>query len=263
VSRSPHLPRSAAQVDLRVVASAGSTNDVLRGLADAAHLTTVVTLDQTAGRGRLGRVWTAPPGQALAVSVLVDAGVPVDRLGLLPLAAGVAMADAVRAALPAGRVVDVKWPNDVLVDGRKASGVLTELAGSGAIVGAGVNLAIPEDALPTPTSTSLVLAGATANGDELADAVLSAYLAGLASLVPGLVASAPASGVADVRARIRDACGTLGRDVRVELPGGDVLRGRAVDLQPDGRLVVAPVGGGRHVAVTAGDVTHLRHEGRV
>ncbi len=116
-----------------------STNDVARGLAQegATHGTTVSTARQTAGKGRQGRDWAGADG-AIAVSVVVRE--PVDRL--LPLRAGLAVA---RLAGPSARV---KWPNDVLVDGRKVAGVLVELEGAAAIVGIGVNAAVDVDALP-------------------------------------------------------------------------------------------------------------------
>ena len=237
--------------------SAGSTNDVLRERATAdpagwPHLSVVATDDQRAGRGRLGRVWQAPPGRTLAASILVDASaLPTAAAGWLPLVAGAALA---RALAPLVDVpVAVKWPNDVLLDERKTSGILAERLPDGRVVlGTGVNLLLGEDELPVPTATSLSLVG-TRSTD--ADAVLAAYLTELSALLAPLLAlgDAEAAGTADA---VRERCGTLGRRVRVELPDGSVLEGAAVSLDSDGSLVVDLPTGRR--SFSAGDVTHLR-----
>jgi BirA family biotin operon repressor/biotin-[acetyl-CoA-carboxylase] ligase len=231
---------------------------------DAADFTVVLTLDQRAGRGRLGRTWSAPPGRTLAASVLLrprrpgGAPLPYDALGWLPLLAGAAMTTAVNGVLPA-QDARLKWPNDVLIGGRKVSGLLTELSPGGAVVvGSGVNLFLTEEELPTATATSLTLAGATLSGDELVDAVLSAYLSGLRELAGRLLEAggdAVASGGHDA---VTALCDTLGQSVRVELPGGDALDGTAVGIDPTGRLQVRLPGSGALVAVAAGDVVHLR-----
>ncbi|MFE5672417.1 biotin--[acetyl-CoA-carboxylase] ligase [Agromyces sp. NPDC056523] len=265
--------------------TAGSTNDVLREAAtgpDAAgwpHGAVVVTDDQTHGRGRLGRTWLAPTGKTLAISVLLrpaagpggeGRALPADAYGWLPLIAGVAMTEAVRDAVVAasadrggeddgtgGVDVELKWPNDVLVSGYKACGILSELVAEDTVViGAGLNLTLDEHDLPTLTSTSLLLA--TGRQPD-ADAVLSGYLARLLDLVGRFIASGgdpAASGVAD---RVIAACGTLGQEVRVELPGGGELIGVAERLDDDGRLVVRDRENGEPQAVAAGDVTHLRY----
>lgn len=261
--------------------TAGSTNDVLREAAtgpDAAawpHGAVVVTDDQTRGRGRLGRTWLAPTGKTLAISVLLRPGaaggapLPPDAYGWLPLIAGVAMTEAVRDAVAAavdrggeddgtgGVHVELKWPNDVLISGFKACGILSELVAEDAVViGAGLNLTLDEHDLPTLTSTSLLLVtGRAPDGD----AVLAGYLARLLDLVGRFLAAhgdAVASGVAD---RVSAACGTLGQEVRVELPGGGELLGVAERLDHDGRLVVRDSENGEEQAVAAGDVTHLRY----
>jgi BirA family biotin operon repressor/biotin-[acetyl-CoA-carboxylase] ligase len=258
-----HLPASQALApELRVLASSPSTNDDLVAMARAdavPDFTVLVTDDQTAGRGRLDRTWTAPAGSALAASVLLvpvtDAGpLPLDRFGWLPIAAGVAMTDAVAAVLPAASV-GFKWPNDVLVNGRKVCGVLAELVPErGAVViGAGVNLAMTTEQLPVPTATSVALEG----GDPDPDTVLAGYLEWLRGLVAAYLAAdgdAEQSGLAD---RARERCETLGREVRVELPGGRVIEGTAVALDSGARLVVRGGDGIEH-AVAAGDMTHAR-----
>lgn len=238
--------------------SAGSTNDELRERATAdpvswPHLSVVATDDQRAGRGRLGRVWEAPPGRTLAASTLVDAaGLPTAAAGWLPLLAGAALARSLAPLVDSP--VEVKWPNDVLIGGRKCAGILAERLPDGrVVVGTGVNLALSEDELPVPTATSLAIAGARTTG---ADAVLAAFLTEFSALLAPLLSlgDAEAAGTAAV---VRAHCSTLGREVRVELPDGSVEEGVAVDLGADGGLVLEQAGVRR--SFSAGDVTHLRH----
>ncbi len=244
-----NLPLSRAVAgDLELLEQCPSTNTELvrRALAgEAADFAVLATTNQTAGKGRLGRTWSAPPGKTIAVSVLV--AVPADeRIAWLPLVAGLAMTRAVRSLIADHRVT-LKWPNDVQVDGLKVSGLLGELVpGVGVVMGAGLNLTMSQEELPTPVSTSLTLVGASP--DDLADRALAAYLGELRNLLAQLSVGA------DVRGQVEAECSTIGRSVRVELPGGDTLYGTATAIDEGGRLVVD----GR--AVAAGDVTHLRYE---
>jgi BirA family biotin operon repressor/biotin-[acetyl-CoA-carboxylase] ligase len=259
----------AAGATMTVLPTTGSTNaDLLREAPDLASGSVVVTLDQTAGRGRLDRSWVAPAGETLAASVLVRADLdPRDR-GWLPLVAGAAVRDAVVDALAGidadadadadtARRVLVKWPNDVLVDGRKVSGVLCQVAADGSVVvGVGVNLTIPVADLPTPTATSLLVAGATGPATTLADTVLTGLWTGLREAVAGLVAGGAAADA--VRSHIRAVCGTVGQRVRLELPDGSTVEADATGVDDDGRITIRDrTGASRGVAV--GDVTHLRY----
>lgn len=240
---------------VHTVASTGSTNADLRAhTADAdawPHLSVLVTDDQTAGRGRLDRVWTAPPGSALAISVLLRA-LPQDPTarGWIPLIAGTAMADAVAAQLQ-DRQVAVKWPNDVLVDERKICGILAEAAGDAVIVGAGVNTRMTAAQLPVPTATSFAVLGVDVDPDQL----IADYLRGLRRHLSSL-AGAGGGVDHDVHAAVSARCATLGRRVLVSLPGGAALDGVACALELDGRLRVS-VDGVDH-AISAGDVVHAR-----
>lgn len=279
------LPQSRAAVPrLEFLTTAGSTNDELReaatGPSAAAwpHGSVIVTDDQTRGRGRMGRTWLAPTGKTLAISVLLRPELPGGRpfppeaYGWLPLIAGAAMTEAVRHAVDtAASAVDdeadedgtggvevlLKWPNDVLVSGFKICGILSELlpeAGA-VVVGAGLNLTLDEHDLPTLTSTSLLLVTGV---QPDADRVLADYLTGFLTLVRAFAehgADAAASGVAS---RVSELCGTLGSEVRVELPGDRELLGVAERLDRDGRLIVRDRNGELQ-AVAAGDVTHLRY----
>lgn len=291
----------------------GSTNDELRAAAsgpDAAewgHGAVLVTDNQTRGRGRLGRVWLAPTGKTLAISLLLrpelDGGrpLPPDAYGWIPLIAGAAMTEAVRRAVelhvPAaatpgspsatpesgapersarrsrrrtradedegqddsgGVEVELKWPNDVLVSGYKICGILSELLPeSGAvIVGAGLNLTLDEHDLPTLTSTSLLL---VTGAQPDADAVLADYLGTFLEMFDTFVRSGADAAASGIAARVARLCGTIGSDVRVELPGDRELLGHAERLDADGRLVVIDRENGEPWSVAAGDVTHLRY----
>jgi len=257
------LPLSSALASrLEFLPECGSTNtELVTRAADAwPHFSVVATANQTAGRGRLDRVWVAPPGQTLAVSVLLRPKFSLQAYGWLPLIAGLAMARAVETSLPElveGRVA-LKWPNDVQVDGLKVSGLLAELlpAADGVVIGAGVNLAIPADSLPTDTSTSLNLHGAEPGLDEL----LGAYLSELKQLYARFAEHGGDAEASGIRLLVQERCSTVGKQVRVELPGGQTRFGTATGIDSEGRLVYRDRADASVQSVAAGDVTHLRYE---
>lgn len=256
------LDGSRVFTSLRVLASTGSTNaDLLAAArAGAAAGAVLIAEEQTAGRGRLDRSWDSQPGAALTFSVLLrPSQVPPPRLSWLPLLTGVAMASALEAA--AGLRVSLKWPNDVLASAGpqggsgKLAGILAEQAGDAIVVGVGLNVSATKDELPAPFATSLWLQGAPGlDRQVILVAVLRElehwYLRWCETSPPG---DPDASGL---RAQYLRYCATVGQDVRVELPGGSVLAGRAVDVDGAGRLLVSA--GGAVQAVSAGDVVHVR-----
>lgn len=252
-------PQAAAVTPrLHLIETVDSTNaKLLRDAAEDAdghpHLSVVVTRDQRAGRGRLDRTWTTPPGSALAVSVLLRvAAIPTAARGWIPLIAGAAMTRAVAAQLP-GVDVQLKWPNDVLVGSLKISGILAEVMPGdpqSVVVGAGVNTTTPAVDLPVPTATSFAAGGHDVDEDRL----LADYLTALRDDIAELAVAGGDS--AALHARIEGLCATIGADVRVNLPDGTVLTGRAERLDPEGRLVVAT--NGVETVVAAGDVVHVR-----
>lgn len=254
-----HLPASAALLArLDIVESTGSTNTDLVGAVGADPAAwpapaAIATDAQTAGRGRLGRAWSAPPGDSLAISVLLRPCVPAARLGWVSLLAGTAMAEALaQHGLPAR----TKWPNDVLVRDRKVCGILAEAVPGGVVVGAGLNHAAPEGSLPVPTATSVAAEGGTAD----ADALLAAYLRRLLAHVGRFSAAGGDPTVSGLRSAVLAASGTVGRAVRVALPDGNAIRGTAADIDGEGRVVVDPHPIGDRTAIAAGDVEHLRYE---
>ncbi len=248
--------------DLRVVAETASTNaDVAEAARAGAAEGLVITAErQVAGRGRLGRGWSMPPRAGIAVSVLLRPGDGVSgaksphsatnqpfRLGWLPLLVGVAAVEAVRRVAEVDAVL--KWPNDVLVGGRKLGGILVELHDGAVVAGVGLNVSLRADELPVPTATSLTLAGA-GHGDR--DPLLRALLRRLADGY-GRWRDAGGDPVASgLRETYLVHCATLGREVRLDLPGGRSVTGTAGDIDPDGRVVVDGT------AYAAADVVHLR-----
>jgi BirA family transcriptional regulator, biotin operon repressor / biotin---[acetyl-CoA-carboxylase] ligase len=257
--RAAVLAGSRLYTAVDVVAETGSTNaDLLAaGRAGAQAGAVLVAEAQTAGRGRLHRSWQSQPGAALTFSVLLrPARVPPASRGWLPLLTGVAVASALRTST--GADVSLKWPNDVLGAPERAgklAGILAEQGGDAIVVGIGLNVSARPDELPSSQATSLWLERAADIGREsILVAILQElehwYLRWADSEEPG---DAETSGL---RAAYLRVCSTVGRDVRVELPGGATLAGRACDVDSVGRLLVAAADGTH--AVSAGDVVHVR-----
>jgi BirA family biotin operon repressor/biotin-[acetyl-CoA-carboxylase] ligase len=253
------LRRAAADLpwrQLEVVAATGSTNaDILQRSAQGAAEGLVIAADeQTAGRGRLGRAWSSPPGASVSVSVLLRPGLAAERMGWLPLLTGLAISAAIAEVCEVEALL--KWPNDVLLDDArpgKVAGILLERDGDAACVGFGINTAMTESELPVPEASSLVLAGA-APPDP--DRLVAACLRELHHRYSHLLAS----GGDPVRSGLADEysarCTTLDRPVEVRLPGDQRWQGTAVAVDESGRLQVDVAGELREVA--AGDVVHLR-----
>jgi BirA family biotin operon repressor/biotin-[acetyl-CoA-carboxylase] ligase len=219
----------------------------------------------------MGRSWVSQPGAALTFSVLLrPATVPASRRGWLPLLTGVAVATAVRSVTSVATTL--KWPNDVLAGDRKLAGILAEQSrqpgqpGSGAgpgsgdvlVIGVGLNVAAPAAALPVSPgglrATSLLAEGAA---DIAREPLLTEVLRRFERwYLP--FRSDPDPARTGLLAEYRSLCATLGRHVRVELPGGRVLSGVAEDIDEDGRLLVREDPTAGVSPVSAGDIIHLR-----
>ncbi|MFI9826593.1 biotin--[acetyl-CoA-carboxylase] ligase [Streptomyces sp. NPDC051913] len=247
--------------EVDVVQSTGSTNNDLVNLAAkgaAAEGSVLVAEEQTAGRGRLDRQWTAPARSGLFFSVLLKpAEVPVSRWGWLPLLTGVAVATGLSRA--AGVDTALKWPNDLLVtvggQERKAGGILAERAGEdGVVVGVGINVTLREDELPVPAAGSLALAEAVSTDR---DPLLRGVLRALEEWYGRWRAAGGDPAVSGLQETYAAGCATLGRVVRAELPGDRSITGEAVAVDGDGRLVIATEEGVQE-PVGAGDIVHLR-----
>lgn len=228
--------------------SCTSTSDLALGLArsGAAHGTIVVAGAQTAGRGRLGRVWASPPGRHLYLSAVVRCPRPLLERSALTLAVGVGLVDAVRAAGAGGAAL--KWPNDVVVAGKKLAGVLCEAAGDAIVVGIGVNLAAGTDDLP-PEVAARATTVEDAAGSPVERAGFERLLLG--ALEPWLdrfAAGGPAAIVGAWTAR-------MAADLPLAIEQrGRRITGSAIGLDPDGALRLRGDDGVVH-RVVAGEVT--------
>ena len=254
------------------VEKTGSTNTDLMQATNVADGTVLLADEQLSGKGRLGRTWTAPAGSQVIFSVLL---LPesLEHLGTLPLAAGLAVTDSIEGTV-------LKWPNDVHIDGNKLCGILAEAGPVGqafkaapkteltkvevgkaevnkaevnkavgaaapsarVVVGMGINVTLSREDLPIEKATSLALEGRDTDRTELAITVLKNLRRRIAQWEnqdPQLLR--------DYRA----VCSSLGQEVRLETPSGDVT-GHVDGIGEDGRIMVA----GEYYS--AGDVTHLR-----
>lgn len=219
--------------------STESTNTDLLADADAGPWTVRITTNQTAGKGRLGRVWEAPPGANLAMSVLLMP-TSLDRIGTIPLAAGLAVADAISGTR-------LKWPNDVLLGEKKLCGILAEAGAAPrarVVVGWGINVALCEDQLPVPHATSLQIAGKSTDHTQVAADVLRNFY----ERMQQWQANDPQL-LDDYRA----ACASIGVRVRLE-SHSDTIEGTVDTVTDDGRISID----GK--AFSAGDVSHLRRQ---
>jgi len=237
---------------VEVVEEAASTNALVieRARSGAAEGLVIAAEHQTAGRGRLDRTWETPPRSGLTFSVLLRPTAPTASWPWLPLLAGYAVDKALKAA---GYEASVKWPNDVLLDGRKVAGILVERvdtgAGPAAVVGIGLNVGMTAEELPVPEATSL----AVASSGEVPDrtALLVSLLASLSEAYAALQEGGDLAGIR-LAESYAAACSTIGRVVRVVLPSGEELTGTANGIDPSGRLLVDGT------VVSAGDVIHVR-----
>jgi len=226
------------------LATVESTNTLAAGLADEpdAHGLAVLAAEQTAGRGQHGRTWSAPAGSSVLLSVVLHPAAGLRRPVLLTAWAAVSVC-AVVESLTRGPV-RIKWPNDVLLAGRKVCGILIE-QGRATVAGIGLNVSQPAEffaAAGLPAATSLSLHGATADADAVADLLLAELDANWSALEAGAAA--------DLERRWRAYLDLLGREVRVETAGAKEV-GRLVEIGFDGLVLEAEDGSPRGLACEA------------
>ncbi len=239
-------------------ASAESTNDeawdaLAAGLGDGVA---VVADVQTAGRGRSGRAWAHAPGKGLALSVALHLGCDVRQAGVIPLGAGLALQ---RAIASLGVRTSLKWPNDLLLKGRKLAGILCEVrhqptGGDAVVIGVGVNVLQQAEDFPpdvAPIATSLAIAGIDTGVEDVAAAFLNAF----EPLWPEMQEGDRAA-ILDAWAERAD---FWGQGVTVRTPSGE-LSGIAQRLDEDGALVLRMENGTEHT-VLAGDLVLAGSEG--
>ena len=249
---------------IHVVNRLASTNTTAleRAAAGAPYQTVLIAESQTAGRGRNGRVWKSPRGTALTLSAILPPPRNPRHLSWMTLAAAVATADAIE------NLSDVrcrfKWPNDVLIDGKKVAGILTETRGgvshpASIVIGIGVNVnnraaALPEGVRDLATSL-LDVTGRTVNRNRLAAAILN-QLGEWSRRLSGASSERP---ILDVRRRWTVADATAGHYVSVLTPGGPI-EGVDRGLNQAGHLVLEPRDGRRRV-IRSGEVLLYRTVG--
>ena len=222
--------------------SVDSTNLELARQKDPKHFSAAISLSQTLGQGRLGRSWSSPAGASLALSIFLKPN-SLAKPGWASLLAALAVKRAVAdlGISDAG----IKWPNDVLVGGKKLCGILAQLQQDGAvIVGIGVNLTVGASDLDTATSMEAL--GVTSD----ADSVAAAIGLHLQKLIGAFLDNETA-----VRVQFSSSCITLGKTVLAELPGGSELTGLASEIDAQGQLVILTPETHR---LAAADVWHLR-----
>lgn len=247
--RSPASAEAASWRVLRKPATVSTNIDVLdlARLGDPGRVW-VVAEAQNGGRGRRGREWTSQPGNLYASALLIDPGAP-QRLPELPFVAAVATADAVAEIAAGHKAPGIKWPNDVLIDGRKLAGILLETtrtpAGRTAVaVGIGVNCRHHPFGTETP-ATDLLIEGIDATPERLFDALCAAFAARFAEWGEG-------RGFAAIRAAWLARAFGIGCPIRVRLMLGEE-HGVFEGIDEEGLLILAASDGSRR-KISAGDV---------
>ena len=237
---------------VEVVESTGSTNADLseRAHAGEGEGVALVAMEQTAGRGRLDRQWVSPRGSSISLSMLLKPRPEFQHWGWLSLLAGMAVSSALAELAPDPARISLKWPNDVLIGGRKVCGILSERIeqpdGARAVVGLGINVTLAEDELPVPTATSLMLEGMDTDQSRVVAGVLNHFARHYAAW--------------QLTGTLRDEyaarCASIGAQLRVVVDGEHTVEGTGRGVDEFGRLQVATATGVQTFAV--GDVIHAR-----
>ena len=245
-------------------ASLSSTNDrALAWLADGAADGALVTADQqTAGRGRLGRTWSSPAGRDVYASVILRPGVPAHGFGALALAVGVGLREGLLSSFGGADVwrergwpeLALKWPNDVLLGGRKLAGILCESRWRGlaveVVIGFGINVHRELDEFDPSLRTSATSLALQLPERRSRTIILAAVLARLEHELERFFAA----GFAGVRPRYEPHCLVIGRAIEVEQRSGERIAAIAEGLDEDGALRVRPREGGPSFRVESADV---------
>ena len=229
-----------------VVEVTGSTQDDLAALVarnEAINGEVLITEYQSAGRGRLDRTFVAPESSALLFSLFIEPKREKSEWSFLPLLAGLISTLAI-SELDPRLTVELKWPNDLQLGGKKLGGIIAQATSNGVILGIGINVAMDQSELPVDHATSLMIEDcAILDRNLLLASILNNFEELLERWEDG----------EDLRHLYRERSATLSQKVQVELPGGEKRSGFAEDISPAGELILE--GGQR---ITVGDIVHLR-----
>lgn len=237
---------------LRYLPSIDSTNLELTRLVKLEQLpnfSVLIAGEQTGGQGRLGRNWASESGGSLSASLLLKSSAKIEQLGFLTMIMAVSIDSALKILIP-GLDSGVKWPNDVLVSGKKISGILAQLQPDNSLV-LGFGLNIKRQLGAPDTATSLDELGVELGLDEVLAKILTQFRARFSIFLQD-----PPLAIKKTLGELGDVCLTLGTKVRAELPDGTEVIGVASEIDELGRLVIL---GKNKTTVAAADVWHLRN----
>ena len=224
----------------------GSTQDDLYQLAstDSVIPKTILASEyQTSGRGRLDRTFTAPPMSALTFSLYIEPKVEREEWSFITLLAGLSVHEAL-ASLDPQVSVGIKWPNDLLIGDKKFVGMIAQATKKGIILGIGINVGMTAEELPVENATSLALEGfSNLDRNEILASIINHFEINIEMWEHDK----------SFLAEYRSASVTIGKDVEVTLPGGELIHSKAIDISNAGALLLEDGS-----EVTVGDVVHLR-----
>ena len=231
-----------------------STQDMAAELARAGEPEGLVVIaeTQTQGRGRKGRGWVSPPGAGIYLSVILKPGLKPSQIIQIPLVAGVAAARAIRAE--SGLAPDIKWPNDILIGGKKVAGILTEMSCeldrvNHVILGIGINVNTRKSDLPEPVRDSATSLCAECGRNLSRVALVQRFLTELEAVYGSYLAD----GFESIRQEWKSFSSTIGSQVEIT-DGAESLTGEALDIDADGFLLLKTASG-RTERIVAGDVS--------
>ena len=224
----------------------GSTQDDLYQLASSGNAipkSILASEFQTSGRGRLDRTFEAAPHSALTFSIYIEPKVGKEEWSFLTLLAGVSVHEALHRLDPQ-TTVGVKWPNDLLIGDKKFVGMIAQATSKGVVIGIGINVGMSAEELPVENATSLAIEGfAVLDRNTILAAIINHFEINLEMW----------ENDQSFLAQYRAASVTIGKDVEVTLPGGEVVKSRAIDISNAGGLMLE-----NGSEITVGDVVHLR-----
>jgi len=227
-----------------VFQSVTSTQTELIGKDNLQHGDVYVTEFQSVGRGRLDRTFEAAESSALLFSIYLEPKRDKSEWSAIPLLAGLSLVTALKS-LDAKVVTNLKWPNDLLIGDKKVAGILVEARANGVVVGIGLNVEMNKTELPVPTATSLAIENfAELNRNTLLPEILKNFALNIELWESGSKVGFE---------QYRQVSSTLGQEVEVHLPSGEILYSRAIEVNELGELLLTS--GAR---VNVGDVIHLR-----